>query len=228
LQLNILALETSTEACSAALMNAQGQVFSEFEITPRQHTRFLPKMLDSVLKQSEIKRADVNCIAFANGPGAFTGVRIAAATAQGLAIGLSVPLMAISTLAVLAQQGCDTLSCNQVQAALDARMGEAYRGLFKKNSDTGLVELVGEERLLKLDQLHPDKDKVSVGSGFQAWLDDGFSKIESGPIHANIFPTASALVKLARQAIDSQQMTTADKAEINYIRNKVAEKKKVV
>jgi len=85
----LLALETSTEACSAALMDDSGRIFSEFKLAPRQHTHYLPLMLESLLQQSGIERSELSHIAYASGPGAFTGVRIAAATAQGMAIGPS-------------------------------------------------------------------------------------------------------------------------------------------
>ena len=100
---NILAIETSTEACSVALLTDKDQLFSEFALTPRQHTQYLPRMMDSVLVQAGLFKKDLTHIAYASGPGAFTGVRIAASTAQGISIGLNIPLVAISTLAILAQ-----------------------------------------------------------------------------------------------------------------------------
>jgi tRNA threonylcarbamoyladenosine biosynthesis protein TsaB len=225
--LNILALETSTEACSVALMNSELEVFNEFEITPRLHTRYLPLMLNSVLARANLERNDISGIAYANGPGAFTGVRIAASTAQGLSIGLSVPLLGISTLAVLAQQACETLHCKKVLVALDARMGEAYSALYTTN-DSHLVELSGEEHLIKLEQLQPIKNIAAAGSGFQAWSEAGHAISNNVPLYESIYPTATALVKLAKNLFDNHQGTTPDKAEINYIRNKVAEKKKTV
>lgn len=224
--LNILGIETSTEACSVALINSSGDIYSEFDITPRQHTFYLPIMMNRVLDQVGLQRNKLTHIAYASGPGAFTGVRIATATAQGLAIGLGIPLIPVSTLAVLAQQACDQFHCANALAALDARMGEAYTALYIQNPATGLVELTGEERLVKLGQLHPLADILSVGSAFQARSEAGFSSEEDSVIHEDIYPTASALVKLAKQAASKGHFVSADNAEINYIRNKVAEKKK--
>lgn len=225
--MNILALETSTEACSVALLKYENELFSEFELTPRQHTRYLPIMLEAVLQRAGLARPDINLVVFANGPGAFTGVRIAASTAQGIAIGLSVPVLGISTLAALAQQACDELAEESVMAALDARMGEVYCGWYKKNNTTQLVELQGEERLIKLEDLQLIPDAIPAGSGWEAWQQAGFASNHEQTLQTGIYPTAAALVKLAQHEPWFSQSTSADKATINYLRNKVAEKKPV-
>ncbi len=105
--MNILALDSSTEACSAALLREDGEVFARFEIAPRQHTRLLPQMMNQVLGESGVEKSLLTHCAFANGPGAFTGIRIAAAQAQGIGIGLGIPLLPVSTLATLAQVSLD-------------------------------------------------------------------------------------------------------------------------
>jgi len=222
--LNILAIETSTEACSVALMNSQSEIFDEFDITPRQHTRHLPVMLDSVLQQAGLNKSELTHIAYASGPGAFTGVRIAASTAQGISIGLNLPLLPISTLAVLAQQTSDTHHVNKILATLDARMGEAYAGLYQLNPATQLVELEGKEKLIKLESLDNPSGYFLAGSGFKAKSEAGFGKFEES-IDDEIFPHAAALVKLAAATANKK---VTDSLLINYIRNNVAEKKKPV
>jgi tRNA threonylcarbamoyladenosine biosynthesis protein TsaB len=223
--LNIIAIETSTEACSVALLRQDGVLFSEFAITPREHTRYLPEMLDLIFKQSGINRNKTNAVAYASGPGAFTGVRIAAATAQGLAIGLDTPLIPISTLAVLAQQTFDEQhDVDSVLTALDARMGETYCAHYMRK-DQGLVELQGEEQLIKLDMLKLPDHVVGAGSGFSASREAGNEYGSSQIIFPDIYPTAAALVKLAKNAADKHQQVSVTQTHINYIRNKVAEKK---
>ena len=76
--MNILAIDSATEACSAALLRADGEVFSEFEIAPRQHMRLLPQMMERVLAAGSVAKHSLTHCAFSNGPGAFTGIRIAA------------------------------------------------------------------------------------------------------------------------------------------------------
>lgn len=207
-------------------MDEQQRIFTEFELTPRQHTRYLPKMMDAVLEQSGIAKSKLSHIAYSNGPGAFTGVRIAASTAQGLSIGLNVPIVPVSTLAVLAQQAYDEQGSNEVLVALDARMGETYTALFRLDTDTGLVFCEGKEALIKLELLKAIKPGCSAGSGFRA------RRVEKGidepdcHICEEVYPTAQALVKLAKQSILEHQVVSADQASINYIRNNVAVKKK--
>lgn len=222
--MNILAIETSTEACSVALQRADGVVFSEFELTPRGHTRFLPQMLESVCNQATIKREQINYIAYASGPGAFTGVRIAAATAQGLALGLNVPLVPVSSLAVLAQQACDEYAVDRVVAALDARMGETYCALYHKNAQ-GIVELQGEEQLINLAMLHLPEAGIGAGSGFQASVRAGTVYHDTARIYPDVYPTATALAQLAQAAIQNNLSVDIRNTSINYIRNQVAEKK---
>jgi tRNA threonylcarbamoyladenosine biosynthesis protein TsaB len=223
--LNIIAIETSTEACSVALLRQDGELFCEFAITPREHTRYLPEMLDSVYTQSGMHRNETDAVAYASGPGAFTGVRIAAATAQGLAIGFNIPLIPVSTLAVLAQQTCDEQhDVVSVLSALDARMGETYCAHYLRKTQ-GLVELQGEEQLIKLDMLKLPDHVVGAGSGFSASLEAGNQYSSSQIIYPDIYPTAAALVKLAKNAADKNQQLSVTQTHINYIRNKVAEKK---
>lgn len=222
--MNILAIETSTEACSVAFLREDGEVFSEFEITPRGHTRFLPQMLDSVYQQSDTTRDQTRFIAYGSGPGAFTGVRIAAATAQGLAIGFKAALVPVSTLAILAQQCCDEYQMKNILCALDARMGETYCARYKKN-EKELVELQGDERLMKLNQLVLPENYSGAGNGFAAAHEAGLEFPQTVEIYPNIYPTALALIKLARTAVQQKRSVDISHTTINYIRNQVAEKK---
>ena len=225
--MNILALETSTEACSVALLNANGQIYSQFDVTPREHTRYLPLMMSAVLREAGLQKRELTHIAYASGPGAFTGVRIAASTAQGLAIGLGLPLVAVSSLAVLAQQASAVHGVEQIMASLDARMGEAYVADYRINPDSGLVELQGAERLLKLENLQALPSWFLAGSGFRARREAGLAAFDQ-PLDEDALPHAASLVILARQAIAQGKTVSADLAPINYIRNKVAEKKKEI
>ena len=207
-------------------MDEQERIFTQFELTPRQHTRYLPKMMDAVLDQSGIAKSKLSHIAYSNGPGAFTGIRIATSTAQGLSIGLNVPLVAVSTLAVLAQQALDEQGGDEVLVALDARMGETYTALYRMDPDTRLVVCEGKEALIKLEHLKAIKPGCSAGSGFRARRMEKSILEPDCHICEEVYPTAQALVKLAKQSILDQQCVSADLASINYIRNNVAEKKK--
>lgn len=225
--MNILAIDTSTEACSAALLREDGQLFSEFEIAPRQHTRLLPKMMDSVLASAQCSKSSISYCAFANGPGAFTGIRIAASTAQGIGIALNIPLIPISTLATLAQVSLDSLGGDSTLVALDARMGEVYWAVYRRD-ENGLASLVGTENLDKINDVVIEKS-IDRGAG-HGWLvgRDVWQQRQSMVVDAELLPAARALIKLAEQAASNRQACAADKITINYLRNRVAEKSKKV
>lgn len=143
--MKLLAIETSTVACSAALYDGV-EVRERFEIAPREHAELLLPMIDTLLAEAGWARTQIEVVAFGRGPGAFTGLRIAASVAQGIALGLAVPVVPVSTLAALAhgamRDGCGT----RVLAAMDARMNEVYWGIYG-DDDAGRPVLWGEERV---------------------------------------------------------------------------------
>ncbi len=219
-RVNILAIDSATEACSAALLRADGAVFGEFEIAPREHARLLPLMIRRLLAEAGIDRTSLSHCAFTNGPGAFTGVRIAAAQAQGIGIGLDIPLVPISTLALLAQTAFDRHPWNSTLAALDARMQEIYWGSYTRG-EKGHATLNGLEQLGSEDQLFAEaKAESGVGHG---WLEPLRRRVEF-PLDVDLLPDARSLLTLAARAIDRNQVCKASEISINYLRNRVAEK----
>lgn len=218
--MNILALDTSTEACSVALLRADGSIFNEFEIAPRRHAQLLPVMLDAVLSAAEVAKQSISYCAFANGPGAFTGIRIAAAHAQGIGMGLGLPLLPISTLAVLAQASHDKFDADKTLVALDARMAEIYWAVYARD-ETGCAELVGRERLSAAADIEIGDD-IDCGAG-HGWPDELRNSV-GFPVDAELLPDARSLLKLAMKAIDQKLGVDARRININYLRNQVAEK----
>jgi tRNA threonylcarbamoyladenosine biosynthesis protein TsaB len=217
---NLLALDTSTEACSAALQRADGQVFTRFEIAPRRHNLLLPEMMGSVLEEAGIARTELTHCAFANGPGAFTGIRIAAAQAQGIGMGLNIPLVTVSTLAVLAQAGLDAADADTALVALDARMNEIYWAVYRRDAE-GLARLRDSERLDPLDSVRIDDDiECGVGHG---WLEPLRESVDF-PVDSDLLPSAAAMLPLARDAVAAGRLVQAEQASINYLRMRVAEK----
>jgi len=129
--MKILAVDTATQACSAALF-IDGETTAEFRLAPREHTQLILPMVESLLQQAAIKIADLDALAFGRGPGSFTGVRIATGIVQGLAFAHNLPVLAISTLASIAQLAGDEHQHNNVLAGIDARMGEIYWGCYQR------------------------------------------------------------------------------------------------
>lgn len=218
----LLALDSSTEACSVALID--GDVLCERYIeAPREHMLRLLPMVDEVLAERGLALRDLDAIAFARGPGSFTGLRICLGLVQGLAFGAELPVIPVSTLAALAQTVAQQQPDAFILSAIDARMDEVYWGLFRVN-DAGLVEAVGDEHLSAPEQVvHAGAGAawLGVGSGWQyrpRIRDDDFTRI-----YENALPSARAVAQLAMPlwlagaaiAVDAEQALPV------YLRDKV-------
>jgi len=220
----ILALDTATEACSVALLY-QGQIRSHYEVIPRLHAQRLLPMLQNLLSEAEIALSAVDAIAFGRGPGAFTGVRIAASVAQGLGFALNLSLLPISNLAALAQRALREHGAEQVAAAIDARMGELYFGCYRLEQDE--IRLQGLEAVLPPKQAklprNASGDWFGAGSGWQV---EGVHQ-QLSPIRGKdggLLPHAEDILHLAQRAFARGEAIPAEQAQPIYLRDKVANK----
>lgn len=217
--MRLLAFETSTEACSVAVY-VDGQVHERFGIAPRRHTELALPWADEVLAEAGVARSQLDAIAVGRGPGAFTGVRLAIAIAQGVALALDRPVLPVSTLAALAMQA----GGERRIAAIDARMGEVYLGAFARDGD-GLVAL-SEEGVVK-----PDLATVPDGDGWHG-AGTGFAAAEGAlqarlqgrlvAVDAQALPHAADVVRLAALAFGRGEALAAERVEPAYLRNDVA------
>ncbi len=219
--MRLLALETSTEACSAALY-CDGAVLERCEIAPRRHGELILPMVDDLLRQGGVARHTLDAVAFGRGPGAFTGVRIATALAQGLALGLNIPVVPISSLAALAEPALHAGHAGVI-AALDARMGELYFGAYRRHA--GTVMDAGPEQVGTPDNLLlPEGTSwYGVGSGFSVYgvlLSERLG-MHLGGYDAACYPTAAAVARLGAQAFVSGAMVAAIEALPVYLRDRV-------
>jgi tRNA threonylcarbamoyladenosine biosynthesis protein TsaB len=128
--MKILAIDTSAEACSVALW-CDGAVISRDVFAPNNHTEFALPLLNELREEAQLSLSELDGIAFGAGPGAFTGVRVAASVAHGIALACAVPLVPISSLAALALGGWRHTAITTQLATLDARRGEIYWGLYR-------------------------------------------------------------------------------------------------
>lgn len=157
--MKILALETSGSACSAALLIGD-QLEQRHQEAPRQHADLILGMLDMLLQDAGFGLRELDLIAYGRGPGSFTGVRIAAAVAQGIAFGAERPVVGVSTLAALARAAARQTDARRIACALDARMGEVYWGCFEIGADN-TAAAVGDEAVLD-----PDRTPELLGVGW--------------------------------------------------------------
>ena len=230
--MNILFIDSATEACTAAVWN-NGTVLSAFELAPRAHTHRLLPMAEELLSEAGISYNQLNLIAYGRGPGSFTGVRIATACAQGMALGLDIPLLGVSSLATLAQAQSDQArqaGGGIVHAALDARMGEIYYGRFLVD-ETGVVTSLGDERVISPELIRSEfaidsditESEFATGSGFARYP----ALLTAKPWRSSspdAFPDARYAIELAATTPASQWQDPADAAPI-YLRDNVAQVK---
>ena len=218
--MKLLGLETSTEACSAAVL-VNGHVVERFERTPRQHGRLLCGMVTSLLEEFDLAAGELDAIAFGRGPGSFTGLRISVALAQGLGFATEKPLIPVSTLAALAWE----TGANRIATLLDARMGQVYAAAWQRRAD-GLAAVV-DERLCDPGELPPlpAGDWAGAGSGFGAYesaLPPEW-RLASGISDQEAWPRARSVIALASLAFRESRWVNASDAEPMYLRNQVAD-----
>lgn len=223
--MKILAIETSTEACSAALLNGS-EIFERYQLAPRGHGDLILQMATDVLAESGLSLGQLDAIAFGRGPGAFTGVRITASVTQGIAFAADLPVIPVSTLAALAAGGVRVTGGQRIIAALDARMGEVYWGAF---------ELLGGKLMAQAAEVvsAPDQAPPVAGGQWQGigsgWLTYGevlmahYTSQISG-VNADLLPHAQDVAQLAVDIWAAGGAVSPEQALPVYLRDNVAVK----
>lgn len=219
--MKLLAFELSTEACSVAV-HVDGEVRERFEIAPRRHAELALPWAEELLAEAGIARAQLDAIALGRGPGAFTGVRLAIALAQGVALALDRPLIPVSTLQALAMRA--PADAGHVLAAIDARMGEVYVARYQRVD--GLPRLQDAERVCPPQAvLLPEGIRCAgVGTGFGAaegaivaQLGDALTSAD-----ATALPRASDVLALALPMLARGEAIAPERVEPAYLRDNVA------
>lgn len=222
--LRLLAFETATEACSVAVY-VDGAVRERHAVAPRQHATLALPWAEELLAEAGVQRSQLDAIAVGIGPGAFTGVRLAVALAQGIALGLDIPVVPVSTLAVLALSGKpdDAGVDRELVAAIDARMGEVYLGRFGVDAD-GLVVARGAEVLVAPDAASTEVsfDALGIGTGFSAGNGALAARLGLARVFADALPHAGDLARLAAREFIRGKAIAADALEPAYLRDRVA------
>lgn len=216
-RLKILALDTSTETCSAALW-VDGEERQCLEHAGQRHSQLLLPMVDRLLGEAGLTVRGLDAIAAAVGPGSFTGLRIATAVGQGLAFGADLPVVPVGTLEALAE-GCESV---EVAAALDARMGEVYFAAFRRRASDFDVVIVPTLAPPEAVPLLPVGTWVGCGIGF-----DRFGAVLTarvGPIHImhDRHPEARCVARIAARRFAAGERHPADALVPLYLRDKVA------
>ena len=228
--ITLLALDTSTEACSVALWH-KGEKTHLDELAQRTHTKRILPMIDELLVNSGINLKQVDALAFGRGPGSFTGVRVGAGIAQGLAFGADLPVIAISNLTAMAQAAFELYQAENVAAAIDARMNEVYFSQVKREkvrSELGEFfqwNPVIEEQVCQPEKVleqFSDLSAYRVGTGWTAYPQFKENGLEGSDI---ILPSAQYMLELALTDYAQNKVISALEIEPVYLRNEVTWKK---
>lgn len=225
--MKLLAIDTATEACSAALW-LNGEVSERYRVAPRQHAELILPMIDELLQESGLELVELDALAFGRGPGAFTGLRIGAGLIQGLAFGAELKVVPVSNLAALAQRRIRLQGAQRVACAIDARQNEVYWGAYAVDADN-VARMSGEEAVLparSVPQL-TGGPWHGVGSGWAAYRDELALRVSQlTEIDIQALPHAEDIVRLAMVylAADPGSAVDAEQALPIYLRNEVAVK----
>lgn len=219
--MNLIALETSTEACSVAILHGDALI-ERFEIAPRRHAELTLPWAEALLEEAGIARRDLDVVAVGRGPGAFTGVRLGVSLAQGMALALDIPAIAISTLAALAMRA-NANEGERILAAIDARMGEVYWATFEMRD--GLPQPLTEERVGPPDSIEVLGDGWrGVGTGFAAQEGALIERLAAQlmDVDAEALPHAADVARLAVSVFARGEAVAPERLEPAYLRNQVA------
>jgi tRNA threonylcarbamoyladenosine biosynthesis protein TsaB len=224
--MNLLAIETATEACSVAVICGE-LVLQRFEIAPRRHAELVLPWAEALLAEAALPRHGLDAIAVGIGPGAFTGVRLAVALGQGLALALDRPLIGVSTLQVLAAGAIAAEPGDCVFACIDARMGEVYAAEYLIDANGLPVE---QARAQLAAPSHVRLPQASAGqargTGLGA-LDGALAARFSRPdwqMDATALPAAADLGRLALRRLAAGDCSQRpEDVQPLYLRDKVAQ-----
>jgi tRNA threonylcarbamoyladenosine biosynthesis protein TsaB len=216
---NLLAIETSTEFLSLAV-GGGGKVCTHHVAAGQRHAELVLDAIAALLERAGLEPEDLDGIAYGEGPGSFTGLRIACGVAQGLALAWNRKVLGVSTLLALAEEA----GASSVLACLDARMGEVYHAAYRRMVDGWQV--AHAPALCKPDQITiPEGDAWNgCGSGFAAYGEVLQRRLGSAlsATRPDVAPTASAILRLLRPRFERGEGFDPASAVPVYLRDKVA------
>jgi tRNA threonylcarbamoyladenosine biosynthesis protein TsaB len=234
----ILALDTATESCSAALL-IDGVMRTREKRLERGHAGQILVLVDELLREAGVALGTLGALAFGRGPGAFTGLRLAASVAQGLAFGAGLPVVPISDLRALAQRALEAdAGVGRVLVCTDARMREVYWGCFSRTA-TGLAVAAGDERVgpprgVQLpDAWRREAEGAAAGgpgrsaglcgagSGFAVYPELRDLVAPGTPILDSLLPRAEEVARLAAAELRENRVLPPEEALPVYLRDNV-------
>lgn len=226
--MRILAIETSTDACSVAILDEE-RLYQRHEIAPQQHAQLVLSWISTLLDEASLSFAQIDAIAYSCGPGSFTGIRIGAAIAQGITFGAGTPIIAVPSLCVIAQGVHREFGKSQVLVIQDARMQQVYYGHYILNSD-GIMASQYLDKLCSSNELHIDvntTDYAFVSDALSRYpeLDNLIQSYSFSMILENYYPNAQDVAKVAKTYLMEGKVSIPQESLPIYLRNADAWKK---
>lgn len=222
----ILAIEAASDSCSVALLDTSTQkTLQRLEAAPRMHSRLLYPMLNDLLSEAGLTPKQLDAVTFVKGPGSFTGLRIAAATAQGIGFANDIPLIGISTLQAMAQQAFSQQKQHHVLSIMDARMNELYLGQYKLDQATSLMIPLSNDQICAIDAntdalaLKPEGSVYAVGHGLKL-KEKMHTSLQgiSENFDADQVLEARYLLPLAQHLFEQGETLAPEEVELVYLR----------
>jgi tRNA threonylcarbamoyladenosine biosynthesis protein TsaB len=224
----ILALDSSTDACSVAL-HINGVTDFIFELAAKSHTQRLLPMVDEILHKHNCRLQDIDAIAYGRGPGSFTGLRICMGVVQGLAFGANLPVIPVSTLQAMAHSFAETNPQNNLPiiAALDARMDEIYWSIFSADAKPQFLstEQVMSPVLVcqQEDVTQYENQFIAIGAG---WHYPALSVLQPRLCMLDVYPHAKSIADLAVESFNNTEQISILDAQPVYLRDSVSWQKR--
>jgi len=222
--MKLLAVETSTEACSVAL-SIDNEIIEHYELTPKTHTKLILPMIEALMAKAGLKPQQLDALAFSRGPGSFTGVRIATGIIHGIALGADLPVVGVSTLAAIAQNFFNQNPEDVAFVAMDARIQEIFWAVYRRDAQ-GFARLSGLEAVCPAIAVIVDGEAAGVGIGsgwgvYQHELNErlGQKVLRIEPDH---LPRAGAVAQLGVFGFQQGLAVPVEQAMPVYLRDKVA------
>jgi tRNA threonylcarbamoyladenosine biosynthesis protein TsaB len=227
----VLAIDTATEACSAALLLPGDRVVSRFQLTERSHADLILPMIDGILREAGLTLQELDGLAFGRGPGGFTGLRVAAGVIQGLAYGASLLVAPVSSLAALAYPllyGASDLRASQdpVLVCNDARMQEVYWGCFASDpSSPGVPRVLSGEHVTPAAAIVVPAEVTRFAGNAFAREPQLRSRLEASGLvfHEGLYPRAEAVARIGAAILRQGNGVTAEHAVPVYVRDDVVQ-----
>ncbi len=221
---NLLVIEAASDSCSIALQ-INDQITERLEPAPRMHSRLMYPMLNALMDEAGIKPKQLDAVVFGKGPGSFTGLRIAAATAQGIGFACDTPLIGVSTLQAMASQAHIEKQAHKVLALMDARMNELYAGFYVWDQATQLMQPQIADQICAVNaslqdmNIQPEASIMACGHGLKLrnQLDPSIQEQISTQDPLQLLK-ASSLLPMANYLYQLKQVLKPEEVELVYLR----------